>query len=96
MVVRADVSRADDVQRMVGEVARTLGPVDLLVTSAGVAAMEEHRDMSYEGWQRLMAVNVDGTYLPVMAVKDGMIDRGYGRIACLASIAGSFATDNVG
>ena len=35
-----------------------------------------------------MTVNVDGTYLPVMAEKDGMIERGFGRIVCIASIAG--------
>jgi len=34
-----------------------------------------------------MAVNADGTYLAVMAVKDGMIERGYGRIVCFSSIA---------
>ena len=35
-----------------------------------------------------MAVNLDGTFLPIMAVKDGMIARGFGRIVCFASIAG--------
>lgn len=88
MAVRADVSRPEDVHRMVEEVERTLGSVEHLVTSAGVAAVQDHREMTYEGWRRLMAVNVDGTYLPVMAVKDTMIELGYGRIVCLASIAG--------
>ncbi len=88
MTVQADVSRPGDVRRMARAVERALGPIDLLVTSAGVAAIEEHREMSHDEWRRLMAVNVDGTYLPVMAVKDAMIARGYGRIVCLASIAG--------
>jgi NAD(P)-dependent dehydrogenase (short-subunit alcohol dehydrogenase family) len=35
-----------------------------------------------------MEVNVNGTFLPTMAVKDGMIARGFGRIVCIASIAG--------
>ena len=64
------------------------GPVDLLVTSAGIAAMEHHSEMTFENWRGMLSVNLDGTYLPVMAVKDGMLDRGYGRIVCIASIAG--------
>ncbi len=73
---------------MVQAVEQQLGPVDLLVTSAGVVAVESHPEMKFEVWQRVMQVNLDGTYLPVMAVKDGMIERGYGRIVCVTSIAG--------
>ena len=87
-IFRADVSDPRAVSRMVGEVQSSLGPVDLLVTSAGIARVAAHREMDFESWRETMAINVDGTYLPVMAVKDGMIDRGYGRIVCIASIAG--------
>jgi len=88
MLFKADVSDPDAVSDMVKAVERTLGPVDLLVTSAGVASVEHHAEMSFENWRRMLAVNLDGTYLPVMAVKDGMLARGYGRIVCIASIAG--------
>ena len=88
MTVAADVSDPEDVDAMVEKVEDTLGAVDLLVTSAGIAIAEAHTDMRFETWSRMMSINVDGTYLPVMAVKDGMIERGYGRIVCIASIAG--------
>ncbi len=88
MMVKADVSDPEAVSGMVKAVESTLGPVDLLVTSAGVARAEQHTDMKFENWQRMLAINLDGTYLPVMEVKDGMLSRGYGRIVCLASIAG--------
>lgn len=88
MMVEADVSDADAVCAMAAAVESELGPVDLLVTSAGIVRKEDHAQMKYPDWQRMMAVNVDGTYLAVMAVKDGMIARGFGRIVCLASIAG--------
>ena len=88
MMVAADVSQPDAVATMVESVERGLGPVDLLVTSAGIAKVVDHSEMTFEGWRHMLAVNLDGTYLPVMAVKDGMIDRGYGRIVCIASIAG--------
>lgn len=88
MLFKADVSDPDAVSDMVKAVERTLGPVDLLVTSAGVASVEHHAEMRFKNWRRMLAVNLDGTYLPVMAVKDGMLARGYGRIVCIASIAG--------
>jgi 3-oxoacyl-[acyl-carrier protein] reductase len=85
---RADVSDPQAVADMVGEIASSLGPVDLLVTSAGIARMLPHTEMNFDRWRRTMTVNVDGTYLPVMAVKDGMLERGFGRIVCISSIAG--------
>jgi len=88
MIVEADVSNPESVADMVATVEHGLGPVDLLVTSAGIANAEHHSKMTFENWRRMLAVNLDGTYLPVMAVKDGMLDRGFGRIVCIASIAG--------
>ncbi|UCH46453.1 MAG: glucose 1-dehydrogenase [Betaproteobacteria bacterium] len=88
MVVGADVSDSGSVTNMVATVEHGLGPVDLLVTSAGIAKAAHHSEMTFESWRQMMSINVDGTYLPVMAVKDGMLDRGYGRIVCIASIAG--------
>ncbi len=87
-IVQADVSNPEDVARMVGETERGLGPVDLLVTSAGIAPTETRGEVSFATWRQVMAVNLDGTFLSVMAVKDGMIARGFGRIVCFASIAG--------
>lgn len=88
LLVRADVADRAAVAAMVAEAERGLGPVDLLVTCAGIAPTETRGEVDFETWRRIMAVNVDGTYLPVMATKDGMIARGYGRIVCFASIAG--------
>ena len=87
-IFRADVSDAGAVDEMVADISRRLAPVDLLVTAAGIAHLGDHTDIDFDLWQRIMKVNVDGTFLPVMAVKDGMIERGFGRIVCIASIAG--------
>jgi 3-oxoacyl-[acyl-carrier protein] reductase len=88
MAVQADVSDPDSVAEMVKAVEHGLGPVELLVTSAGIAKAEHHSKMTFENWQHMLSINLDGTYLPVMAVKEGMIDRDYGSIVCIASIAG--------
>jgi 3-oxoacyl-[acyl-carrier protein] reductase len=88
LLAPADVSDPGAVAAMVAEVERELGPVDLLVAAAGIAPGEQRGAVAFETWRRILAVNLDGTFLPVMAVKDGMIARGYGRIVCFASIAG--------
>ncbi|MGI9484321.1 MAG: SDR family NAD(P)-dependent oxidoreductase [Geminicoccaceae bacterium] len=87
-ICQGDVSDAAAVDTMVAEASRALGPIDLLVTAAGIAHVGDHTEVDLELWQRMMKVNVDGTFLPVMAVKDGMIEHGFGRIVCIASIAG--------
>lgn len=85
--IKADVSDADAVAAMVETAERELGAVDLLVTCAAVVHQQAHTEMDLATWHRTLAVNVDGTYHPVMALKDGMIERGYGRIVCISSIA---------
>lgn len=87
ITVGADVSDPNQVGEAVEATEAALGPIDLLVCSAGIAWFEPHTEMTYENWRRMMAVNVDGVFLPVMAIKDGMIERGFGRIVCLSSIA---------
>lgn len=88
MIVKADVSKQEEVVSMISQIEGKFGCVDLLITSAGTITMEHHTEMKLESWRKLMAVNVDGVYFSIMAVKDKMIERGYGRIVTLSSIAG--------
>lgn len=86
-VVKADVSESEQVDAMVAQTERALGPIDLLVTSAGMVVPRLGTEVDFATWQRVMRVNLDGTFLPVMAVKGGMLERKFGRIVCIASIA---------
>lgn len=86
-VVKADVSEPEQVDAMVAQIERALGPIDLLVTSAGMVVPQLSPEVDFATWQRVMRVNLDGTFLSVMAVKGGMLERKYGRIVCIASIA---------
>ena len=85
---RADVASEVDVHKMLGRIESGLGPVDLLVTSAGIAEVTPHTELNIDRFREVMRVNVEGTFLPVMAVKDGMLSRGRGSIVCISSIAG--------
>jgi NAD(P)-dependent dehydrogenase (short-subunit alcohol dehydrogenase family) len=81
LAVAADVSRREDVERMVAEVERGLGPIDLLVNNAGISIFEERAwELPVEDWWHVFEVNVLGAYLCCRAVIPGMIERGRGRI----------------
>ena len=88
MIIRADVSSEKDVNNMVKNVSAELGPIDLLVNNAGIAVSQSHLAISFADWKRMFEVNVDGVFLTTWAVKNQMIDQGYGRIVNVASLAG--------
>ena len=87
IAVAADVSNEADVDRLIAEVDAALGPVDLLVNNAGIFDYGDHHETTVQLWHRTIAVNLTSAFLVSWAVKDGMIERGYGRIVNVASIA---------
>ena len=89
LAVGGDVSSSADVRSAVARVAAELGPIDVLVCSAGITGASLRTiDVSDEEWRRVLAVNADGVFFCNRAVIPGMIERGYGRIVNVASIAG--------
>ncbi len=86
-LVRADVRSAEQVDAMVQEVRDALGPVDLLVNNAGVFHFLSHEQTTLDVWQQTLDVNLTGSYLVTWAVKQSMIERKFGRIVNIASIA---------
>ncbi len=69
--------------------------IDILVTSAGIAGPNATTwDYPVEDWQRIMSVNLDGTWHCLRAVAPRMIAQGYGRIVTVASIAGKEGNPN--
>lgn len=95
--VTCDVSDWDHVTRAVSETESTLGGIDILVNSAGIAGrnatIEEYDNAD---WQNIIAINLTGTYHVNKAVVGGMRSRGYGRILNIASIAGKEGNPNAG
>ena len=86
VAIEADVSRREDVERMVADVERELGGIDLLVANAGVLIDETAAwEVEPDGWWRVFEVNVLGVYLSCRAVIPGMLERGGGRIVIVAS-----------
>ncbi|HUL79839.1 MAG TPA: glucose 1-dehydrogenase [Vicinamibacteria bacterium] len=88
VAVLCDVSIPDDCARAVRETERVLGPLDVLVNNAGVGATGTVLATDEPTWDRLMAVNVKGTYLMSRAALAVMVPRKRGVIVNAGSIAG--------
>jgi 2-dehydro-3-deoxy-L-rhamnonate dehydrogenase (NAD+) len=87
--VTGDISSSADVNAAVAQVERDLGRIDVLVNSAGVPGESLRTvDVTDEEWQRVLGINANGSFYMCRAVLPGMIERGYGRIVLVASIAG--------
>ena len=89
LAVAADVSDSAEVRAATERVAAELGPIDVLVCSAGVTGQSLPTvEVTDEEWRRVLVINADGVFFCNRAVIPGMVERGYGRIVNVASIAG--------
>ena len=88
LAVPLDVAEPAAVGRAIAHVADTLGPVDVLVNNAGIAGSAPLLKTEPEMWERHLQVNVTGPYLMTRAVLGGMLERGWGRVINIASLAG--------
>jgi 3-oxoacyl-[acyl-carrier protein] reductase len=86
VAVVADVSRPDEVERMVAETEAALGPVDLLSANAGIGLRGgDPWETPVEEWWHVFEVNVLGVHATCRAVIPGMLERGRGRIVITGS-----------
>lgn len=84
-----DIRETGPVQDVVARIEKDLGPVDVLVNNAGlIYTVGQLKDMRDEDWELNLAVNLTGTFKMTKAVFPGMRERRWGRIVCMASIAG--------
>jgi NAD(P)-dependent dehydrogenase (short-subunit alcohol dehydrogenase family) len=94
--VRCDVSQASDVGQMRDRVLREFGKVDILVNNAGIPGKNAPVvEVSEQEWDLVMAVDLKSVFLCSKAVLPGMIERRYGRIVNIASIAGKEGNPNL-
>jgi 3-oxoacyl-[acyl-carrier protein] reductase len=85
IAVRADVSQAGEVARMIADVERTLGPVDVLVNNAGIGLVRGLDDLTEADFDLTIAVNLKSVFLCSQAVIPGMRQRQWGRIVNISS-----------
>jgi 3-oxoacyl-[acyl-carrier protein] reductase len=86
-VVQADVTSADEVERLVRTVEAELGPIDILVNNAGIARVQAIDQVTERDWDEVLAANLKSCFLVTQAVVPGMRSRRWGRIVNLSSVA---------
>lgn len=86
--LEADVTRMEDLERVVSVVERDLGPPEVLVNNAGLFTLVPSAAMSESEWRLQVDVLLTGTFLPTRAVVPGMLERGRGAIVNISSIGG--------
>lgn len=85
---RFDVADADAVRAGVEELRARLGPIDVLVNCAAIVHnVRPLADMPPADWQRDLAVNLGGAFNLIQAVIASMVERGWGRIVNISSVA---------
>ena len=82
-----DVSKPEDVQRLVEAVEKEWGRIDILVNNAGVTKPVKVADTSVQEWERIMQINLKGVFLCSKAVAPCMAKNQYGRIINLSSVS---------
>ena len=89
LVVEVDVSKLDQTQRMAQQTLEAFNQIDILVNNAGIAGKTATLpDLDESDWDAVLDVNLKGVFLCCKSVIDHMIERQYGKIVSVASIAG--------
>ena len=88
LAVTADVSSAEDVNRMVETAINTMGRIDILVNNAGVTRDQLIMRMSDQEWDTVLNIDLKSVFLCTRAVVRPMLKQRWGRIISLASVVG--------
>jgi len=96
LAVPADVSREDQVKTMINAVIEKWGRLDILVNNAGITQAVSNLDMTEEDWNRILDVNLKGTFLCTKEALPHMIRQGWGRIVCISSVSGKKGGGRIG
>jgi NAD(P)-dependent dehydrogenase (short-subunit alcohol dehydrogenase family) len=90
-----DVADRGELERVFSEVRQQLGPVTILVTSAGIESFDAVADITPEKWDRLLAVNLTGTFTCMQLAVPDMTAAGWGRIVTISSSSAQSGAPNM-
>ena len=89
---RVDVSDRAAIDAALDEVRSAFGPIGIMVTSAGIEGFAGFLEIDAAAWDRMMAVNLTGTFHCLQAVVPDMIEAGWGRIVTISSSSAQSGT----
>lgn len=87
IAVQADVSREEEVRRLIADVDAQLGKVDILINNAGINPIKPLDELGLDDWNQVLSANLTSAFLVAQAVVPGMRRRKWGRLIMLSSIA---------
>jgi 2-hydroxycyclohexanecarboxyl-CoA dehydrogenase len=85
MAHTVDVSNRAAVDQAISTIRAEAGPIGIMVTSAGVSGTAPFAQMSVEDWERVLRVNLTGTFHCIQSAITDMLDEGWGRIVTISS-----------
>lgn len=88
MALKVDVTQKSEVQAMAAEVLKAYGKIDILVNNAGMDQKGSITELEESTWDMLISLNLKGVFLCTQAVVPSMIERRYGRVVNISSMAG--------
>ena len=88
LALKADISKREETKRMVEEIVARFGKIDILVNNAGIIRRGTFEEHTEEDWDRVIAVNLKGTFNCTKEVVPLMKERRYGKIINISSVAG--------
>lgn len=86
--VKTNVAESSDVQALIESVTDRFGSIEILMHFAGIGIERFALETTREEWDRIISVNLTGTFLVMQATGAVMVEAGYGRIVSMASAAG--------
>ncbi|MBT2682501.1 SDR family oxidoreductase [Bacillus sp. ISL-37] len=88
MALKCDITNPEDVKNVVEQTRERFGRIDILVNNSGASWGAPAEEMPLEAWQKVLNVNVTGTFLMSQAAGKVMLEQGSGKIINIASVAG--------
>jgi acetoacetyl-CoA reductase len=83
-----DVSDFESSHKMVQQVTRDVGPIDILINNAGITRDMTFKKMTKVDWDAVIKTNLDSVFNVTKPVVDGMVERGWGRVINVSSVNG--------
>ena len=83
-----DVSDFDSCQKMVEQVTKEVGPIDVLINNAGITRDMTFKKMNKVDWDAVIHTNLDSVFNVTKPIVDGMVERGWGRVINVSSVNG--------
>ncbi|HAC0981858.1 TPA_asm: D-threitol dehydrogenase [Listeria monocytogenes] len=93
LALQVDITKKENMEKVVAEIKKVYPKIDILANSAGVALLEKAEDLPEEYWDKTMELNLKGSFLMAQIIGREMIATGGGKIVNMASQASVIALD---